>query len=308
MDQLLEHSAILTLLNWLSSTSYEFVCPTPDTYARVVARNPEQLAIGLPDVFGWNRRFSPNLLTPSLMDSLLLGGLVHTEGDGLFRATLRVSSLGMDLLAHSPFPTTQQDAVFFGPDSYRFARAIHTALAGCRFGRVIEVGCGTGCGAIAVARAAHVNELLATDINERALGYAQANFAACGVAARTLKSDLFLEVDGRFDLIVANPPFMADPSGRWYRDGGGQLGVGLAQRIVREAPTRLNPGGTLLLYTGSPVVRSAHLLLEGLDALSSLDYAFEELDPDIFGEELLHPAYAEVERIAAVVLTLRMPA
>ena len=34
---------------------------------------------------------------------------------------------------------------------------------------------------------------------------------------------------------------------------------------------------------------------------------YEEIDPDVFGEELENPAYAEVERIAAVVLTLTMP-
>lgn len=304
----LPNQALDGLLNWLSGNSYEFVCPTPDTYSRVVARDPGRLAADLAEVFGWNRPFAPNLIPHPLLEGLLAAGLVFEEGNGLFRAGLRVSSLGMDLLAHSPFPTTQKDAVFFGPDSYRFARAIHTALAGACFGRAIEVGCGTGCGAIAAARAARINEMLATDINERALDCARANLAAAGVPARAFQSDLFLEVDGRFDLILANPPFMADADGRWYRDGGGPLGIGLAQRIVREAPGKLNPGGTLLLYTGSPVVRSGHLLLNELETLKSLDYAFEEVDPDIFGEELSHPAYAEVERIAAVVLTFRMPA
>jgi len=303
---LLNH-ALAGLLSWLSGNSYEFVCPTPDTYAKVVARNPERLAVNLADVFGWNRPFAPALLPPSLIEDLLAAGLLFEEGDGLLRAGLRVSSLGMDVLAHSPFPTIQQDAIFFGPDSYRFARAIHTALAGARIGRAIEICCGTGCGAIAAARAAYINELLATDINQRALDYARANMAAAGIAPRAFQSDLFSGIEGRFDLILANPPFMADADGRWYRDGGGQLGIGLAQRIIREAPAKLNPGGILLLYTGSPVMRSGHLLLNGLGAVEPLDYAFEELDPDIFGEELSHPAYAEVERIAAVVLTFRMP-
>ena len=49
------------------------------------------------------------------------------------------------------------------------------------------------------------------------------------------------------DLIVANPPYLVDPAGRVYRNGGGSLGTGLGERIVAEGLPRLRAGGQLLL-------------------------------------------------------------
>ena len=69
------------------------------------------------------------------------------------------------------------------------------------------------------------------------------------------------------------------------------------------AAGRLTPGGRLLLYTGSAIVDGSDGLRDALAARSealdcTLDY--REIDPDIFGEELDEPPYADVERIAAV--------
>ena len=56
---------------------------------------------------------------------------------------------------------------------------------------------------------------------------------------------------------------------------------------------------TMLLYTGAAFTGGRAPLL---DALRELDasVSVEEIDPDVFGEELEQPAYAEVERIAAI--------
>ena len=85
------------------------------------------------------------------------------------------------------------------------------------------------------------------------------------------------------------------------------MGEGLSLEILRQSLPRLSPGGTFLLYTGSAIVggldgfsQAAHDLLIG----SKFDWSYEEMDPDVFGEELDMPAYAEADRIAAVVLTV----
>ena len=77
--------------------------------------------------------------------------------------------------------------------------------------------------------------------------------------------------------------------------------------ILDAALDRLAPGGILLLYTGAAVVNgmdpfrdAAAARLAGADAA----WAYEELDPDVFGEELEGGAYAEADRIAAVLLTV----
>lgn len=150
-----------------------------------------------------------------------------------------------------------------------------------------------------------------TDINDAALQMTRINADAAGVPnVTTVHSDLFANLDGQFDMIVANPPYLNDPLQRAYRHGGGELGSGLSLRIARAARERLSPGGTLLLYTGSPIVGGVDRLLQAVEqdfAGCDLSWSYEEIDPDVFGEELETSAYSTVDRIAAVVLTARKP-
>jgi methylase of polypeptide subunit release factors len=134
------------------------------------------------------------------------------------------------------------------------------------------------------------------------------NAALAEVAnVRVEASDLLQDVDGYFDLIVANPPYMADPAERAYRHGGGALGAELSLRIVEQALGRLAPGGSLLLYTGAAMVDGRDPFLEALAPrleAPGFGWTYRELDPDVFGEELLTPGYKRVERIAVVALTV----
>ena len=123
-------------------------------------------------------------------------------------------------------------------------------------------------------------------------------------------SDLLKDVQGEFDLILANPPYLIDPGERAYRHGGGPLGAGLSLAILESAITRLAPCGSLLLYTGvamvdnqDPFRREIEQRLEGRE----LEWGYREVDPDVFGEELLEGAYTRCDRIAAVVLEVTRP-
>jgi methylase of polypeptide subunit release factors len=217
------------------------------------------------------------------------------------------------LYFHSAYPTTADDSVFFGPDTYRFVRQLQLALPSLAAGlqRCADIGCGAGAGAITVALACPDAVVHALDINAEAIKLTSINAALAG-ADNVIAgySDLLHNADGEFDLMIANPPFMVDHQERAYRHGGGQLGDELSLAIVDAAVERLAPGGTLLLYTASAIV-------DGFDAFrekalarlarAGLVASYEELDPDIFGEELLEPAYANVDRIAAVWLKATKP-
>ena len=279
----------------LHETGYAFVTPTPETHRRVLARGGE--ARNLRDVFGWNRPFAPDVLPPRLLSLLEEAGATERSGP-LLRSRVRFSSLGSLLLAHSAYPTTEQDAVFFGPDTYRFASFLEARAAG-RVGAVADVGCGTGAGGLLMA--ARAASVVLLDINPVALKFARANCELNGLAAGIEQSDVLSGAAGPLDLIIANPPYLSDPLRRAYRDGGGDLGTGLSVRFVREALDRLTPGGRLLLYTGTPVVGGEHVLWRHLaPLLERIRYDYRELDPDVFGEELDRPPYAGVERIAVV--------
>src|SRR5205085_2062674 len=194
-------------------------------HRRVVAR--AERARTLRDVFGWSRPFSPDFLAPPLLP--LLEAACALERDGpLLRSTVRFSSLGPLLLAHSAFPTTAPDAVFFGPDTYRFASFLE-AQAPPRIGSLADVGCGTGAGGLLLASRAASVQLL--DVNQKALAFARANCELNGISARVALSDVLSAAAEPLDLVIANPPFLADDGGRAYRDGGGELGTGLSLRI-----------------------------------------------------------------------------
>jgi methylase of polypeptide subunit release factors len=294
---------LLDLLRALSAEGYRFVAPTPETHRRVLEREPGRTARDLRDVFGWSLKFEDGLLPAEVASALERSGMAGRE-DGLPKSRVRVASIGDRLFLHSAFPTDSADSVFFGPDSYRYARFLAAELprlAPVR--RLVDIGAGSGVGAIAAAAILPGGRFTATDINPLALRFARINAAHARVALETVEAGTLDGVEGPIDLVIANPPFVADPAGRLYRDGGGLHRAGLSLDWTLAAARRIEPGGTILLYTGSAIVGGRDALEEALEerlpALGcSLRYA--EIDPDIFGELLGEPGYETVERVAAV--------
>lgn len=306
------HTALVHLGAWLRYAHYEFITVTPATHARVNARPGAGKARTLRDVFGWSRPFDSTLLPTDAFEAMQAGNLLEPR-DGLFRSKVRFSSLGRMLFAHSAYPTEGAEAVFFGPDTYRFAALIESTLRQqpLREGaRILDVGCGAGPGGLVAARQAPAGaELVLADINPQALTYARANAELNGMAhAQCRQGDLFGAAEGLFDAIVANPPYLVDPAGRVYRNGGGSLGTSLGERIVAEGMARLRPGGQLLLYTGVPILGGDDPFLEAVSPVlqrAGCRFTYREIDPDVFGEELDMPAYAAADRIAAVALVVQ---
>ncbi|HKS11828.1 MAG TPA: class I SAM-dependent methyltransferase [Pseudomonas sp.] len=307
-EQIQTDQALLQLGRRLQADGYQFTCVTPLTQARNNARGSKQ-ASTLRDVFGWNRPFPASLLSADEVAQMTAAQVLDREGD-LLRSRVRWSNLDDLLLVHAGYPTQQEDAVFFGPDSYRFAHVIQDHLQH-HFKAVehaVDIGCGAGAGALLIASAARHAQVTAVDINPLALRYTAVNAALAGLGNVTVaQSDILDGVAGTFDLIVANPPYMLDTSKRLYRHGGGALGAELSLRIVEQALPRLSPGGSLLLYTGVAIVEGKDALLEAVRLRLSgpqWQWHYRELDPDVFGEQLEEPGYREVERIAAVALTV----
>lgn len=300
-------TALLRLARAVQATGYAFTTPTPATHARVNARPNSAWARTLRDVFGWSRPFRHDVVPPDILEAMRAGGVLIAGENGM-RSTLRLSSLDGLLFFHSAYPTTAADAVFFGPDTYRFARAIRAHLErGVAVRRAVDIGCGAGPGAILVARAHPDAEVFAVDINHAALQLTQINAALAGVQVSAVDSNLLTSVAGSFDLIVSNPPYLVDPDTRAYRHGGGPLGAGLSLAILDAALDRLAPGGTLLLYTGAAIVNGSDPFKDAAAARlggSGTTWTYNELDPDVFGEELERGAYTIADRIAAVLLTV----
>jgi release factor glutamine methyltransferase len=133
--------------------------------------------------------------------------------------------------------------------------------------RILDIGTGSGCLAVAVARHHKTARVTAVDISPEALTVASSNAGENGVGERIrfLQGDLFgpLSSGERFDFILSNPPYIPQgeldklPAGvRDYEPrlalDGGPDGFAVFDRLVAEAPAWLNPGGYLLIEIGSP--------------------------------------------------------
>lgn len=304
--------ALLTLGRQLLAGGYRFTTITPASHRRVNARPENAWARGIADVLGWSRPFRDGALPADTVQLMRDGGILVDHEDG-WKSTLRASTIGEQLFFHSAYPTTEDDAVFFGPDTYRFVRALDACLAapGNAVRRAVDIGCGGGPGAITVARRFPEAEVFGADINERALRLARINARLAGTGrVAAVNSNLLRGLQGEFDLIVSNPPYVQDPDERTYRHGGGDLGAGLSLDIVDAAIERLAPGGALLLYTGVAIVDGADPFRREAGARldrAGFSWVYEEIDPDIFGSELSSEAYASADRIAAVLLRAERP-
>jgi release factor glutamine methyltransferase len=148
-----------------------------------------------------------------------------------------------------------------------------------------DLGTGSGCVAISLARERTAARITATDISSIALDVARRNAVRHGVASRIQFrcADLLEGLEGAFDLIACNPPYVAEgdrrglqPEVRDYEPDvalyGGSDGFHIVERLAREAAARLRPGGYLLFEFGlgqderveSLIDSTAHLELREL--------------------------------------------
>ena len=146
--------------------------------------------------------------------------------------------------------------------------------------RVLEVGCGSGVVSIHCAR--NGCDVTAVDVNPKAVELAGRNAEANGVSFPISESDVYENVDGRFDTIVFNLPYLpVDEEGLLAKAwSGGPDGLGPLPRLLEGAPDHLNPGGRVVVVVSSLIEPQAlHEALEGYDVkvLGELKLFFERL-------------------------------
>jgi len=153
-------------------------------------------------------------------------------------------------------------------------RAIHLVRHGKgKIGSILDVGTGSGCIAISLAKHLADVSICASDVSEAALEVARRNARRHGLLERIelRVSDLFAswEPDRRFNMIVSNPPYVAESEAESLpanvRDFeprvalfAGEDGLAVVRRLIAEAPQHLSLGGHLLTevaYNQSAAVR-----------------------------------------------------
>jgi len=139
--------------------------------------------------------------------------------------------------------------------------------------RVLDVCTGSGCIAVSLKHAAPELELSASDISADALEVAALNARRIlGSRLPSFASDLLDSVPGSFDLIASNPPYLRDDEMEGLRKlgwrepelalAGGRDGTALAQRLIRDAPSRLSPGGWLMLEAAPQQINKLYAFMD----------------------------------------------
>ncbi|MBI5239205.1 MAG: peptide chain release factor N(5)-glutamine methyltransferase [Elusimicrobia bacterium] len=172
-----------------------------------------------------------------------------------------------------------RDVLVPRPETEELAAAARDLLqAGRPDPTVLEIGTGTGCVAIALAKALPGATVYATELSPAALALALRNAEAHGVSRRIrfLKEDLFKPAArgaGWADLVVSNPPYI--PSAEIDRLepevrkeprlalDGGKDGLDAIRAIAADAPRHIRKGGWLVLEIGSEQGAAVRGLLEG---------------------------------------------
>lgn len=169
------------------------------------------------------------------------GLLVAVDGERAVRAPVAITpTLGL-LLAHDRDESTlSADHVGgVGPA----ARTLAALTPRTAVERVLDVG--TGCGVQALLAAAHGRQVVGTDIGDRALWLAAVNAALNGVDNVDWRSgDMFEPAAGeRYDLVVANPPFVLSPDDELLFRDSGTIDGSASGDAVAGAAAHLAPGG-----------------------------------------------------------------
>jgi len=150
--------------------------------------------------------------------------------------------------------------------------------------KIVDVGTGSGVIALTLAMKFPEAEILAVDISDDALALAQENAARVKLADRVrfLKSNLLENVDGTFDLVVANLPYISiqdrhtlsrevlhDPEVALFAS---ERGDELVRELIAQAPSQLRPGGMLALEIG---IGQCEALLSALAEKNYRDISFK---------------------------------
>lgn len=138
---------------------------------------------------------------------------------------------------------------------------VEEVLKYCKNKKVLDLCTGSGCIIISISKLSHLEKAVALDISKEALKIARENVEYHNAPVVLLESDLFKKVEGRFDLIVSNPPYIPTKDIEELElevkchepmlalDGLAD-GLHFYRQIIEESTSYLNDGGYLFFEIG----------------------------------------------------------
>jgi len=146
--------------------------------------------------------------------------------------------------------------------------------------RIVDVGTGSGCIALALAKELPQAEIHATDVSRAALEIARANAARHQLESRIHfhQTDLLGGLGGNFDFVVSNPPYVGDSEAdtvqlevREFEPRtavfAGTTGTEVIERLIPQTHAALRPGGWLVIEISGTIAEKVEKLLDGWGVL-----------------------------------------
>jgi methylase of polypeptide subunit release factors len=266
-------------------------------------------------------------LAPVALQELVDAGLVAYDG-AVARSLVRILPYEDLLIAADPEPLGAPPGDFvLGVNPS--ARTLARLTLRHRVGSALDLGTGSGLHALLAAR--HAQTVVGIDVNPRALDYARLNARLNGIGnVELLEGSWFEPVAARrFDLIVANPPFVVSPDPAFLFRDAGLVGDAVSRTLVEQVPAQLAAGGIAQIFCNwihrvdedwrSPLESwldglGVDALLLRYQTLEPLDYAVAWNrtlgdDPDAFAATLdrwlEYDEQLGIERLSAGMLVLR---
>jgi release factor glutamine methyltransferase len=187
----------------------------------------------------------------------------------------RVAFMGVELLVAPGALVPRAETELLGHTALEFIQGARLLAP-----RVVDMCCGSGNLACGIARCVPNAEVWASDLTDGCIEVARRNVQYLELAdrVRVCQGDLFaglrgLELEGTIDAIVCNPPYISEKRLEGDRAqllehepreafDGGPYGLSIHQRVLKEAPAFLRPGGMLLFEIGLGQDRQVRILFE----------------------------------------------
>lgn len=233
------------------------------------------------------------LLGQDLTVGLVRGAMLAVADEGYVRSRYIVSPIdGAWIITDRRVAGGKNRIMPLGHDTYNLVTQTQHRPGGT----VLDIGTGSGVQGVLAARWA--SRVLSVDINPRALDFARMNAHLNGVYERMefKLGSLYDPAEGeRFDVLLANPPFVPHPEyDVLFRDGGVQ-GEDILHVIIRDAPAHLKPGGLLQIMTEIIYHDEAHAgdkaRAWAADGLRGVIFEQDDDFLDIYAQEHVYRAF-----------------